>query len=113
MNKFNKDNAEIGARIKEIRLKRNMTQEVLSEKAGICSPQQMSNIERGLAGLSVARLKDVCKVLDIDSDYILFGITNKNADTVLSSYLSQMSPEQIGNLLDIVRVYAKSCGIKE
>ncbi len=113
MNKFNKDNAEIGARIKEIRLKRNMTQEVLSEKAGICSPQQMSNIERGLAGLSIARLKDVCKILDVDADYILFGITSKNAGTVLNTYLSQMTDEQIANLLDIVKVYAKSCGIKE
>ncbi len=31
MNKFDKKNAEIGERIKEIRLKRHMTQETLSE----------------------------------------------------------------------------------
>lgn len=40
MNKFDKNNAEIGERIKEVRLKRGMTQEMLSEKAGVCNPQQ-------------------------------------------------------------------------
>lgn len=33
MNKFDKTNAEIGKRIREMRLKRNMTQEELAEKA--------------------------------------------------------------------------------
>ena len=51
MNKFDKNNAEIGERIKEVRLKRGMTQEMLSEKAGVCNPQQISNIERGLSGM--------------------------------------------------------------
>lgn len=58
MNKFDKNNAEIGERIKEIRLKRCMTQEMLSEKACVCNPQQISNIERGLSGMSIAKLKD-------------------------------------------------------
>ena len=58
MKNYTKANAEIGARIQEIRMKRNMTQEVLAEKAGICNAQQMSNIERGLAGLSVPRLRE-------------------------------------------------------
>ena len=40
MKNYSKANAEIGARIQEIRLKRNMTQETLAEKAGICNPQQ-------------------------------------------------------------------------
>lgn len=70
MNKFDKTNAEIGKRIREMRLKRNMTQEELAEKAGICNPQQMSNIERGLAGISLARFMDICRVLNADADYL-------------------------------------------
>ena len=68
MNKFDKNNAEIGERIKEVRLKRGMTQETLSEKAGVCNPQQISNIERGLSGMSIAKFKDICTALDIADD---------------------------------------------
>ena len=112
MKNYKKANAEIGARIQAVRLKRNMTQETLAEKAGICNPQQMSNIERGLAGLSVPRLIDVCKVLNIDADFILFGYTNKNAETVLHDYIKKMNPNQLNNLIELVKVYAKSCGIE-
>ena len=112
MKNYSKANAEIGARIQEIRLKRNMTQETLAEKAGICNPQQMSNIERGLAGLSVPRLIDVCKVLNIEADFILFGHTDKSVETVLHDYIKKMNPDQLNNLIELVKVYAKSCGIE-
>lgn len=90
-----------------------MTQEVLAEKANICNSQQMSNIERGLAGVSVARFKDICKVLDIEADYLLFGISLNNAETVFHKYLDKMNSSQVENLLELVKVYAKSCGINE
>lgn len=112
MKNYTKANAEIGTRIQEIRLKRNMTQEVLAEKAGICNAQQMSNIERGLAGLSIPRLKDLCKVLDVEADYILFGNTSNRAETILHKYIEKMTPEQLTNLIELVEVYSKSCGIK-
>ena len=44
-----KNNAAIGERIKEIRLKRNVTQEVLAEKVNLGSAQQVSDIERDYA----------------------------------------------------------------
>lgn len=113
MNKFDKNNAEIGKRIKEIRLKRCMTQETLSEKAGVCNPQQISNIERGLSGMSIAKFKDICRVLDVDADYILFGVSPHNAETILNKYINQMTTEQITNLVEMVKAYAKTCGIDE
>lgn len=110
---YNPENIEIGARIQEIRLKKEMTQEDLAEKAGIGSAQQISNIERGLAGFSVSRLKKICKTLDIEADYLLFGITPSNTETILHQYLEKMTPSQMENLLEIVKAYAKSCGIEE
>ena len=112
MNSYNKTNAEIGARIKEIRLKRNLTQEDLCEKADISNPQQISNIERGLSGLSVGKLKDVCIALDINADYLLFGISSKNVETVLHELISEMTDEQVSILLEIVKAYSKACNIK-
>ena len=93
MNKFDKNNAEIGERIKEVRLKRGMTQETLSEKAGVCNPQQISNIERGLSGMSIAKFKDICTALDIDADYILFGVSTHNVETILNKYIKEMTNE--------------------
>ena len=113
MNKFDENNAEIGGRIKEIRLKRCMTQETLSEKAGICNPQQISNIERGLSGMSIAKFKDICMALDIDADYILFGISTHNVETILNKYIKAMTNEQAANLLEMVKAYARTCGIDE
>lgn len=113
MNKFDKNNAEIGARIKKIRLKRGMTQEVLSEKSGICNPQQISNIERGLSGMSIAKFKNICTSLEIEADYLLFGVSTQNAETVLNKYIKEMTAEQTANLLEMVKAYAKTCGITE
>ena len=113
MNKFDKNNAEIGERIKEVRLKRGMTQETLSEKAGVCYPQQISNIERGLSGMSIAKFKDICTALDIDADYILFGVSIHNVETILNKYIKEMTNEQVTNLLEMVKAYAKTCGIEE
>ncbi len=113
VNKYDKNNAEIGARIKETRLKRNMTQETLSEKAEICNPQQISNIERGLSGVSVAKLKDICISLDISTDYILFGTTSRSAETAVSKYIKAMTDEQAANFLELTKAYAKTCGISE
>lgn len=109
MNKFDKTNAEIGKRIREMRLKRNMTQEELAEKAGICNPQQMSNIERGLAGISLARFMDICRVLNADADYLLFGVTASNAGDILHQYIEKMTPDQISGLIEIARIYANVC----
>ncbi len=112
MNKYDENNFEIGKRIKEIRIKRGMTQETLSEKSGICNAQQISNIERGLSGMSIAKFKDICIALNTNADYLLFGITAHNAQTVLNEYMEDMTSGQIKNLVDIVRAYAKTCGIK-
>ena len=113
MNKFDKNNAEIGARIKEIRLKRNLTQEAMAEKADICNSQQISNIERGLSGISIGKFKEICRVLDVDADYLLFGVSSRNVETILHKYIEDMTSEQVANLLEMVKAYAKTCGIAE
>ena len=41
----------------------------------------------------------------------LFGISSKNVETVFHKYISDMTDEQISNLLEIVKAYAKTCDI--
>ena len=113
MNSYSDVKSEIGSRIKEIRLKRKITQEVLAEKVGISNPQQMSNIERGYSGISVKKLMNICSVLDIESDYILFGHSVKESELLFQKYTEKMSSEQIESLMEIVKAYAKVCGIDD
>ena len=112
INKSKDINTDIGARIKEIRQKRNISQDTFAELINICNGSHISNIERGLSGISVAKLTDICNVLDISADYLLFGNTNKNVETSLHNYLQQLTEEQAGYLMDISTTYVKSCGIK-
>jgi len=42
----------------------------------------------------------------------LFGHTDKSVETVLHDYIKKMNPDQLNNLIELVKVYAKSCGIE-
>ena len=108
----NEINASIGARIQKIRTERNITQEKLAELVDLSSSQQISEIERGLSGISVQKLMDFCKALDIDADYLLFGTASRNPDNPMNKYLSKMTAEQSKCAEELIAAYAKSCGIK-
>lgn len=106
-----KNNMAIGERIKEIRIRKDLTQEMLAEKVNLGSAQQISDIERGLCGLSVTKLMEFCKVLETDADYLLFGTATRDSNCSLNKYLSKMTPEQSRCVEELICAYAKSCGI--
>ena len=58
----------IGKRIKNARLEKKYTQEFVAEKLNV-SCQHISALERGLNGMSIPTLVELCKVLEIDADY--------------------------------------------
>ena len=55
----------IGRRISFYRKKKNLTQSVLSEKLGV-SDSYVSQLEQGTAKVSLSRLMEISKYLDID-----------------------------------------------
>lgn len=63
---------EIGARLKQARREKDLTQEKFSEMLGI-SQKHYSEVERGLAGLSVKHLIQISDILCISLDYLLKG----------------------------------------
>ena len=103
---------QIGKHLADLRKKNHYKQIELAEKLNV-SQQVISNIERGLSGMSIAKFKDICTALDIDADYILFGVSTHNVETILNKYIKEMTNEQLANLLEMVRAYAKTCGIEE
>lgn len=61
----------IGKKIKLARSKTNYTQEELAEQTSL-SPRYISQLERGISFGSATTIVDVCKALNIPSDF-LFG----------------------------------------
>ena len=99
-------NIQMGERIKAAREGAGLTQEQLAERIEV-SPQYISDLERGVVGVSIPTLKRLCLVLGISSDSILFG-----RETELSAALTEkcrdLTPEQLRLLLTIVDSYTKA-----
>ncbi len=98
----------IGKRIQQMRKRKGYTQEEMAELISM-SPQNLSQLERGLTGLSVSSLIAICKVLEVSADYILFGITDVHSSDSVSMLLSHLNEEQQMNAQKILELFVDSC----
>lgn len=80
---------EIGKRIKIKRKEMHLTQEKLSELIDV-SPTYISEIERGTSISSLSTISKLSKELNLNLDYLVFGITSKNSDTTFSEILKSI-----------------------
>lgn len=64
------DLAELGARVKQARIERNMSQGELAEASNICVTY-ISDIERGKKCFSVDKLVRIAQVLQVSTDWLL------------------------------------------
>lgn len=94
-------NIEIGERIKKSREHINMTQEKLAEKIDV-SPQYISDLERGVVGVALPTLKNICITLGVTSDSLLFGNTEKTDTSVIEDCCRRLSGEQVKCVEEIV-----------
>ena len=60
--------SQIGARLRERRIRLGMSQEQLAESIGV-SFQQIQKYERGINRIAAARLNDVARALDVSLSY--------------------------------------------
>ena len=67
----------IGARVKELRKAKGLTQERLGELSGI-EPSNISHIERGAAKLSLPTLISIANALEATLDEIVYGNLSKS-----------------------------------
>ena len=80
MNKFDKNNAEIGERIKEVRLKRGMTQEMLSEKADKKTmPSYYGEFLKNLNSITAEYAQSLCD--DISKYCTMYDYRNSGGNT--------------------------------
>ena len=82
MNNTAIDFEKIGKRIRSLRIEKNLTQEYLSQKAGV-NVSHISNIENNRVKISLSTLIAVANALDITVDYLLEN--EYNTDTGIDS----------------------------
>lgn len=94
-------NIQIGEQIKRAREKATLTQEQFAERIDV-SPQYVSDLERGVVGISIAKLKRVCTVLNVSSDQILFGSIMEDRAIILAEKCKSLPSDQYELLSEIV-----------
>lgn len=82
-----------GERIAKARKEMKYTQKELAEMLNV-STKTISAIERGKNGISVATLMDLCKYLEVSTDYILFGY-DTDINYVIQKKLKRLHPMQM------------------
>ena len=100
----------IGARIKEARLAKKMTQVQLAEAAGI-SASFLSNIELGNQSMNIRTLIAISNVLDVSTDWLLKNDTSTAAAIVadeIQSELAACSPKERETILKLVQTMRES-----
>ena len=94
-------NVEVGSRIREAREAAGLTQERFAELIGI-SPQNVSCVERGLAGVSLTVLRRMCEILHVSSDSLLMGEAAGNSADAIAHRLEQLPPEQFRVVQEVI-----------
>lgn len=89
-------NIQIGKQIRLAREKHGLTQEEFAEAIDK-TPQFISDLERGVYGVSIETLKKICETLQVSSDTILFTETIQADMAVekLTNKFLNMTPEQL------------------
>lgn len=86
-------NILVGNQIRIAREKAGLTQEQFGTLVSL-GPKNVSDIERGLVGISISTLKRICETMSVSSDWILFGDQGINQVEYLSEKLERLPKEQ-------------------
>ena len=94
-------NVRIGNQIRIAREAAGLTQDRFAELVSLAT-KNVSDIERGVVGISVGTLVRICETLAISSDSILFEEGPGNDAHSISERLSNLPAEQFDIALDII-----------
>lgn len=97
-------NVQIGEQIKRARENGGLTQEQFAELIDK-TPQFVSDLERGVSGISLETLKVICEKLCITSDSILFPDRTGNDIEKLSEKFRLMTPIQFRGMEQITNAF--------
>ena len=102
--------SDIGKRIKEIRLQKEITQEILAEKADVSIPH-LSNIEHGKTKLGLPTIVKIANALSVTVDDLMCDSLTRGADIYqnkFSALLSDCSRDEARVITDMAKAMKKS-----
>ena len=98
-------NIQIGEQIRIAREQAKLTQEQFAERIEV-SPQYISDLERGVVGISIPTLKRACIALGVTSDQILFGAVSTDRKDAIEKRCAGLTDEDFSALMNIVDTYS-------
>ena len=104
-------NKQMGARIRAQREYLGITREGLCDYVNI-SPQFLSEIERGIKGVSAETLYKLCNGLGISADYILMGKDSITDVSMILKLLSTLDKKYIPLAEDLLKTFFKTVSLK-
>lgn len=97
-------NRRVGANIQRAREQARYTQEELSELLSI-TPNHLSAIERGVSGVTLETLEQLCQLFGVSADTLLFGKTERSdISGELVRLLAGLQPTQQQQVVKIVEL---------
>lgn len=106
----------IGLRIKKLRKAQKITQDKLSELAGI-SPQHLSQIESAKTKLSLPVLVNICNALGVTSDRLLCDVltaeTKSEVNADIAEVFGDCTADEVYLMLAVAESVKRSLRIKK
>ncbi|MBQ8781903.1 MAG: helix-turn-helix transcriptional regulator [Oscillospiraceae bacterium] len=100
-------NAEVGARITELRKNRGYTREKLAELADI-SVQFLADIEKGRKSMTISTLKKIAAALLVTTDRIVNGTVPSGGNDEILSILDTLSEKNKKQAEKILTAFAEA-----
>lgn len=101
----------VGDEIRKAREDKSWTQEKLAEKVNL-TPQSISDIERGVMGPSLYTFYNLCVVLGVSGDQLLFGERDDARQGLVNS-LEGLSREQVVTLGSVAQELQRLYQVRE
>lgn len=98
----------MGNNLKTARTLNGVTQNNLAEKIEV-SDKFISMAERGISGLSVTSIVNICKILNIEPNALFNGTLdyNNNKDTIIKNKLTLLSDEDKDFVINVIEYIIK------
>lgn len=89
------DKKAVGMRIRLSRKNKKMTQSKLSEYLDYTNERQLQRIENGETACSVDKLMEIAQILDVSTDFLLFGFEVKDETDATSIFLGKNKRQKL------------------
>ena len=105
-------NVILGENIRRERERAGYTQERLSEMIDM-STQNLSTVERGMAGVSLKMLRRICEALKVSADDLLFGQWEKSDGEALIRKLERLDARQMRIVQEVLLALLEAFALKK